>query len=219
MKAICYYHDVSAPEFPVKLIRQWEQSWQANGFETRIIQERDAVKHPRFKEYEALIMSLPTVNSIVYSRACWLRWLAYELAAPAVFCDYDIINFHLTPSHIQESVLIALDQHHGGSCYGHPAGIGRFIESVLTSYRGFIQQWQGKPDISDMHVFHGLGEKLCPKLNLISMVGEHSMFWAPAVHFANAWLPEPVRHNERWRAVDAMYQMRGVIPPWEKSNR
>ena len=55
------------------LLHAWEEAWQANGWETKILTEKDARKHP---EFEIMKDKLLKVGVSEYNQRCFWRWLA-----------------------------------------------------------------------------------------------------------------------------------------------
>lgn len=55
------------------LLRAWKDTWEQNGWQTRILTEADARKHP---DFELLDEKLAAANVTPYNRRCFWRWLA-----------------------------------------------------------------------------------------------------------------------------------------------
>lgn len=55
------------------LLHAWEEAWQANGWQTKILTEKDARKHP---EFEIMKDKLLKVGVSEYNQRCFWRWLA-----------------------------------------------------------------------------------------------------------------------------------------------
>ena len=58
------------------MLAVWQESWEKQGWTTKILIEKDAELHPRYQELIATLPNLPTVFSKDLSRACYLRWFA-----------------------------------------------------------------------------------------------------------------------------------------------
>lgn len=56
-----------------QLLRAWEDAWRAVGWETRILTEMDARKHP---EFDAMHDKLASLGVTDYNQRCFWRWLA-----------------------------------------------------------------------------------------------------------------------------------------------
>ncbi len=80
-----------------RLLRAWENAWQEQGWDTKIINLDDAKQHPDFRIVSRQ-MNKPPMYISVYNRYCFLRWLA--MASHSVgggwMSDYDVfpLNFH-----------------------------------------------------------------------------------------------------------------------------
>lgn len=92
MKIFTYHINVSPEglENELRLITLWRNVWQTRGIETVVLSEFHARQHPYFSEYDAAISKLPTVNSVLYERACYLRWLALAQVGGGFISDYDV---------------------------------------------------------------------------------------------------------------------------------
>ena len=78
-----------------KMMAVWRKSWALRGWVPTVLTERDAQKHPRYKEYRAHFRTLPTVNRRSYELACFLRWAAVAAAGGGYMSDYDVGNVGL----------------------------------------------------------------------------------------------------------------------------
>lgn len=204
MKCVCYYHDPKDPAYPKELISAWETSWTRNGFDCHLLTEEDAKLHPMFEQLEAHIARLPTVCGRDYERACWLRWLAFELAAPAIFSDYDVINFGWTPGDvpIRCNGFTPLHGDHNGAStacvYATRKGIRWFVSEFFKAQDRIIT-WQGKPHIGDMTLLWQLLRKVehYPCLHANHPLALSALL----VHFQNDTVPEKWKGVQRWKAI------------------
>eukprot|EP00804_Cyclotella_cryptica_P005499 CCRYP_003009-RA/>CCRYP_003009-RA protein AED:0.07 eAED:0.07 QI:257/1/1/1/0.5/0.33/3/178/393 len=57
----------------LNLLKAWEEAWQTWGWNTRVLTEEDARKHPKF---EALESQLSQLDMNGYNHRCFWRWLA-----------------------------------------------------------------------------------------------------------------------------------------------
>lgn len=58
------------------LVMAWRRAWELYGWETRVLKEEDAKKHPRFDE---LTKKLEESGVNGYNQRCFWRWLAMSL--------------------------------------------------------------------------------------------------------------------------------------------
>mmetsp|Transcript_3250 Transcript_3250/g.4991 ORF Transcript_3250/g.4991 Transcript_3250/m.4991 type:complete len:317 (+) Transcript_3250:113-1063(+) len=78
------------------LLRAWEDSWQAVGWETKILTKEDAMKHP---DFDLLDEKLKNVYVSPYNRRCMWRWLAMAMNEDehgGWMSDYDLFPLTLT---------------------------------------------------------------------------------------------------------------------------
>lgn len=220
MKACCYYHNVSDQSYPGKLIECWAASWRANGFDPVILQESDARRNGKFLNFNRLVESLPTVNDKRYERHCWVRWMAFEDAAPAMFTDYDVFNFGFSPNdvvNISEGLIVGFQDAVTPMFYADKFAVRLFI-SMSSWASASLVQIDGHDHISDMHFVKSKCMETHVKLCCVGTeVGRPDEMKAPLVHFANSHLPEELRFGSRWRAAEDLYRRRGMTPPWEKA--
>lgn len=86
---------------PGGLIRLWEESWAARGWEPVILNKEHAMRHEGFAVFDEAVRKFPTVNRSEYELACYHRHLAmaevtYELGQ-GLLTDYDVINYEFEP--------------------------------------------------------------------------------------------------------------------------
>jgi hypothetical protein len=80
----------------LNLVKAWEEAWQSWGWDTRVLTEEDAKKHPRFEEMQQKL-SLSDVNE--YNHRCFWRWLAMandDNVMAGWMSDYDAFPLLLT---------------------------------------------------------------------------------------------------------------------------
>lgn len=78
------------------LLHAWEDSWQAMGWETKILTKEDAMKHP---DFDLLDVKLKNINVTPYNRRCMWRWLAMAMDEDehgGWMSDYDMFPLTLT---------------------------------------------------------------------------------------------------------------------------
>ena len=91
----------------VDLIEYWKKSWAANGWDAYVLNESDLTKDEyynalKFDNFDESVLCKNTLDfDCEYSRACYMRWLAYyqfaEKHGEIFWADYDVINYGLTP--------------------------------------------------------------------------------------------------------------------------
>lgn len=113
-KVACFYNKLNSNDtvkaftqqcFP--LIDYWKKSWESNGWETHVLNE-DYIKDNynykalKFDDFaESILCKYSLDFDCEYTRACYMRWLAYHKFAKeheSIFwADYDVINYGFTP--------------------------------------------------------------------------------------------------------------------------
>jgi len=97
MKIFTFYNQIDGfiAENETALIELWKKSWSQHGYEPVVISDTEAMKNPRFAEFDAHMSTLPTINGYKYEGACYKRWLAMEVVAegPCLMSDYDVMCY------------------------------------------------------------------------------------------------------------------------------
>ena len=113
-KVACFYNKLNSNDktkaftqqcFP--LIDYWKKSWESNGWEAHVLTE-DYVKDEKYytdlKFYnfsESVLCKYSLDFDCEYTRACYMRWLAYYKFAKEhgiiYWADYDVINYGFVP--------------------------------------------------------------------------------------------------------------------------
>lgn len=75
------------PEDDRHLLEAWAEAWSAAGWDTRILNLGDAMKHPDFEKYDK---PLGDNVSGLYDHLCFFRWLAMASAGGGWMSDYDV---------------------------------------------------------------------------------------------------------------------------------
>ena len=93
-----YFEALGSDEASLKkyaeMLDIWKESWTKQGWKTKILNEKDAALHPRYKEIKATLLTLPTVNVIEYELSCYLRWVAAIATGCKVLQFNTILIFH-----------------------------------------------------------------------------------------------------------------------------
>ena len=171
MKAFTYIDRRINPQFREdqdRILKLWKDSFDRFGFETKILTEEDSMRHPRYAELLELVRHFPSICQRDYENCCWLRWLAYEQNAPAIFTDWDVINFGLRPEDIPIQDMVSLhitnnppvihDTAFGnpGVVYATAIGIADFISHFPEAPK-FALPIQNRLHTSHMVTFSRLG--------------------------------------------------------------
>ena len=84
------------------MLALWTSSWEAAGFDTRVLKLADAMRHP---DYDAMRTNLSVLGSagilgsnIEYDSYCFLRYLAMGAVGGGWMSDYDALPLVIPPS-------------------------------------------------------------------------------------------------------------------------
>jgi len=185
MRVVSYYEwldeATSAEDEPLSYL--WAASWEEYGWKTEIACPHEAESHPLFPALLQHVETLPTVNDKKYELACYKRWCAWAFYAPALFVDYDVINFGFTPDQLN---------HHDGPCFfsvqGHlPMWADRpSVESMLAAmlhWSGASCHYGGRPHTSDMMILAALYRGVAESMPVTVNYGNSGWDNAKLVHF------------------------------------
>ena len=211
MKVYCYYDFPEYSDYPMLVMDRWSASWRANGFFPQILSELTAWQHPDFGMTCKIVEALPTVNQRRFERACFLRWLAYDLVAPALFTDFDVINFNLKPNKVPPSRWLSLESPPSpGLIHATKEGTSAFLADFGNAMDHVID-WKGQPTVSDLYIFDGTYRGR--KYDYSVLYGDDRMLTSHCVHFANGRCPEGWKFANRYLAIDDLYQKRKLERP------
>ena len=76
----------------LNLVKAWEESWQARGWDTKVLTKADAMTHPDFEKNEELLKSFRVGE---YNRRCFWRWMAMAMVGGGWMTDYDTFPISL----------------------------------------------------------------------------------------------------------------------------
>lgn len=207
MNAFCYYENFHPPGYPGKLLERWKDSWLSHGFNPIALNEDHARPHPKYAHVCDIIKDIPTVNDLQYERACWLRWLAYSMHAPAFYIDIDVINYDFSPADVETTEDLLSYQTYSGpaAVWATEKGLGDFIAFFDRAHE-FIETYKGKPHLSDMHLFRTFykGKATAQMWDCCYPFAMES----PLVHFGNACVKHAHQGRNRHLAIDEFTQKR-----------
>lgn len=201
MRIYSYHHDLKQ-DYPADLIARWKTSWASTGFVPLVLSEEDAKKHPLYARTVEYADTLPTPNMRQIERSCWVRWLAYEQVAPALFSDYDAINLSVKPGDIPTNKpMVALEcPTSPGLFWAMPSAIRYFIDAIPGCSR-LIEQWHGSPYVADVVLYRDLWPK--PDRVLSVRLQDGRSAHTPCVHMNRTAIPDSEKicdHVDKWLA-------------------
>lgn len=177
------------------LLDLWRRSWERTGFECVVLgppEDRndrwvEGLDGP-WKEWLSL-----SNNAWNYTRACYLRWYAYASQGytdDIVFCDYDVINWDVTPADIKavpDRLWIA--ERDAVPCLGRASRA--VIGNLCRLFRNAALMRQAgrhcvRDDLSDMNLIRDFAEFECG--DLVGLPFRPGAGRARAMHFTNHFL-------------------------------
>lgn len=108
MRVIAYYQRAESHDeaHELALLQRWMVSWQAKGFQPKVVGPMDAQAHPAYHWFAPWATKVPSYNPRAYENACWLRWLSIGPATHPgevfVFADYDMANLGFSPNRAKQ---------------------------------------------------------------------------------------------------------------------
>lgn len=139
-----------------RFLKLWLRAWHRAGYQPHLLTLRDASSHPQYHSLREAFERFPTVNSLDYEVACYVRWLAFRMAGGGIFTDYDLLPFgYLELSTIEDpDDLFSCEPHRPMLTVAGPRGVERQI-NYLANFKGPFETLYNCPHISDMYVMRG----------------------------------------------------------------
>lgn len=205
MKTIyTYYEDVSGGRYAntdnERLLGVWRRSWERRGWRTVVLGREDAMKNPKYGEYENRFMRYPSKNDRRYELACFLRWVAMEERG-GYHCDFDVMNNGFDGEHgdgltFYSKFLVP------AMTWGTKEDYGRMLE-LFMSY-----DYEGKDHVSDQSIlvenasrFEYVHRYMMPEIEQ-----EDNWFEYELTHYPNTQMTALELHP-RWRVVEMLDRM------------
>ena len=167
MRKFAYYYEplenIHHPTDDVPaLIKLHEESFNHYGWEVFKVDERTARQHPKYETFDNPDTPLGwSKNQWSYTRACYMRWLAYSVA-DSFFADYDVINYGFSPADADNIITLCKRDH---PIFLSTAGAVGLLNSgscqkVIQTYLDFIDTPDIKgamaQDVNDMTIMRQL---------------------------------------------------------------
>ena len=144
-------------------------NWTSQGYVVEVLSESDAKKHPDYRKFKRRVSRYPTTNAREYETACFLRWLALNVAKGQLQSDYDVLNISFDSDTYTKTIkdhkyfglkIVNFDAHlvpcavHIEDAIASDALINILMSKNLA--KTAQSTINGKPHVSDMHMFQGL---------------------------------------------------------------
>lgn len=174
-----YFAETPHSEAFRDVIAVWRDRWERIGWTPILLGEDLAKQHPRFSEVDALVASFPTVNTVEYERACWMRWLAIEVIGGGFMVDLDVVPIEdqFTLPDVGESFCAEPTK---TPCAVSVKGTD-ISDKILTHPHRFVLE-SGRPHYSDMFMFKSMP---ITTVDLCREVGSEQWKSVVLAHFAS----------------------------------
>jgi hypothetical protein len=175
MRIHTFHDNIGRDQSALPLVYFWKERWERQGWEAVILGRDDAQKHPQWAGLATAYDRLPTVNGKPYEFACYVRWLAMEMAGGGWMTDSDVIPYGFQPRAPTERLTLW----NGGACpcmvSGSAAEYGRLARRFAA--------WQ--PTVKDMNFAHG---PHCSDQNICDQIpGEYDVERAVVQYLDPGW--------------------------------
>lgn len=178
------------------LVSLWCQAWQKAGLTPICLNESYAARHPIYHEFDLAVSKLPSINPPSYDRACFLRWLAVQVAAKElqsdlkriVMADYDVIPYAgpwatIADWTLDDSKMYAMHGNCPALVIGSPDQFAEVCHAFITYDPG------DKTHVSDQYCFEEYITNHPKKFKVsmdVILYGEPGWEKASAVHYSNS---------------------------------
>lgn len=160
-KVFTFLHDPAlAASHP--LVDAWRTNWKRAGWEPVVLTQGYATTNPRFRSVAPVFATFPTVNPKQYEMACFVRWLAFQMAAkevggPVLAVDWDVgcVDYSDAMLHADFSSLrCTLLDADAVPCavIGTAHGFDRLLDALVDPRYTRPVEVGGRPHVSDMTV-------------------------------------------------------------------
>ncbi len=147
-KVSCYFQQIEAVasnDDATDVLQLHVDSFTRYGWEVVMVDESTARQHPLFPVFDNWPLFAMSRNPREYTRACYMRWLAYA-SAGNFFADLDVINYGFTPEDAHDLRRIA-----GGPNFLSVCGAaGLFLASEYNEILNAFLQYQKQPFVSGL---------------------------------------------------------------------
>lgn len=154
--AYTYFHKLTGTTIEVQAILDlWRKGWATRGWNPVILTFADAVKNPKFEQFEAAISKLPCATG---NRQRWAhqfyRWLALDSAGGGLMVDYDVLPGDFTPALVESigrfgSFLRSEDRSEMFGAILSKEGIADWIEKLMKYDAQPEDVLGSKPHVTD----------------------------------------------------------------------
>lgn len=138
----------------------WRQGWMSRGWNPVILSRRDAVKHPRFPQFEAALAKLPCAGDRAQRDADLLRWLALDSAGGGLLVRYDVLPDAFTGSTELPSAMSFRVAGEIVAANLSAEWCGKFVERIVAYDAQPEDMMDFEPHVDDVAVMRGALESI-----------------------------------------------------------
>lgn len=195
---LTYHEDIGRGGNP--LVELWKKAWKAQGYIPIVLGLDEAKQHQKFKEYDAVFQSFPTVNPPAYELSCYRRWLAYSVFTESIAthgccltADTDCLAYGKQA--FEPKLFECLEVHVPSLCIVSRIGLEWWIRRMVNHGMSCLDKVNDRPHVSDMIIMaHTLAapENIIEHRKLVLQHGEPGWDKADYVHFSGASIGQTV---------------------------
>lgn len=138
-KVYTYYETIF--EDGPQMLEIWRRKWSEAGFNPVVLDRSHAMRHPKYVELNRRVGQLPTINGIDYERACYIRWLAFDLMGGGLMVDWDVHPRGLTEADLDLEEDVHLYSSDGAPC---------MVTASKRGAKGIIQMFFEEAPITEV---------------------------------------------------------------------
>ena len=170
-----YFHKLTGTTIENQTILDlWRKGWATRGWNPIILTFADAVKNPKFPDFEEALAKLPCATD----RKRWVhqfyRWLALDSKGGGLMVDYDVLPGDFTPTSIAENGVRVFRDHEASEMFGayqNKGAIETWIKHILIYDAQPSDLLEDKPHVDDDDIMRAMHKPEAVPSNLTHFTG------------------------------------------------
>lgn len=150
-----YYDPIPGGEDQTSLIELWSELWTKQGWKPVVLNRKVAERSLKYARYVETVGKFPTVNSLEYELACYIRHLAMFVVGGGLLTDYDVMPVKFTPEDAKSykrTMTILEPTRVPCALIGKKSGFQSVVD-FISGYKVTLKDVHGgKPHTSDMEI-------------------------------------------------------------------
>lgn len=130
-----------------KTLVYWKDSWEKNGWETRVLSQEDAMGFEGYKEFVEKIGKFPSVNPLPFDFQGFMRWFCMAHVG-GWSSEPDVINYGMKPN-IPIADRVMMYSPVPALAYGTKGHYQAVVDRLLGHEIQEADQYEGRPHLSD----------------------------------------------------------------------